>query len=217
MHSLRFDMPDWPEAASREGVVTCIVGIEDRVSGTVLLGADSYSSDYTVSQSRSGADTKVFRIGPYVVGFSTSWRMGQILRYHVTLPDPPKRGALHRHMVTAVVPVIREAFKAHGWLTANSSEPNRDVGGAFLVGVRGMLFEIASDFQVGHVADGYNAIGCAYHVALGALYANAGAAPRARARLALEAAVAHGTHVKPPFRFLETRPYDRHVPDAMDP
>lgn len=184
--------------------MTCIVGIEDRAAGAVLLGADSYTSDYTVSMSRSGADPKVFRIGSYIVGFTTSWRMGQILRYHVTLPEPPKRGGLHRHMVTSVVPVIRDAFKAHGWMSANPNEPNRDAGGAFLIGARRMLFEVASDFQVGHVADGYNALGSGYHVALGAFHASAGRLPRERARLALEAAVAHGTHVRPPFRFIET-------------
>ena len=63
--------------------MTCIVGLVD--DGKVYMGGDAASVDgYIV---RTSALSKVFRNGPFLIGYSTSWRMGQILQYHLCLDD----------------------------------------------------------------------------------------------------------------------------------
>lgn len=173
--------------------MTCVVGIE--VDGGVLLGADSIASNGVDACIR--CDRKLIRLGPYAFGFTTSWRMGDILRYHVVLPSPPRSG-LHRHLVTKVIPAVREAFKVHGWAAKEPEAP----GGEFLVGVHGSLFTVHADFQVARSAHGYAAVGYGASPALGALCATSEYEPRVRARAALEAAERHTVYVRRPWRFL---------------
>jgi hypothetical protein len=57
--------------------MTAIVGLTD--NGTVHIGGDSAGvSDWSLT---IRADSKVFTNGPYVMGFTTSLRMGQLPRY----------------------------------------------------------------------------------------------------------------------------------------
>lgn len=173
--------------------MTCIVGIVD--NNTATLAGDSAGVSGTVTQPR--ADAKVFANGPFVIGFTTSFRMGQILRYGLTLPEPPA-DHLHRFMCTAFVDAVRGALKDAGWATKNNEQES---GGCFLVGVKGHLFEVDNDYQVGEMGDGYTAVGCGAEVALGALHATIGSGLSAfsRATLALEAAAHFSTGVRAPF------------------
>jgi hypothetical protein len=183
--------------------MTCIVGIE--TPRGVVLGADSLGADPESWSASEHAEPKVFRVGPYVIGFTTSFRMGDILRYHVTLPKPPAQAPLHRHLVTKVVPVLRAAFRRHGFL---ASKEGADVGGDFLIGVRGRLFHVFADHQVGRAAHGYDAAGCGAQSALGALSVCADVKrPRESLRRALVAAERHNMGVRGPWKFLgEPRP-----------
>lgn len=177
--------------------MTCIVGIETRTG--VILGADSLSaSDYVQQTARI---PKLFRVGPYLFGFTTSFRMGDLLRHQLELPPPPKT-RLHRHIVKAVIPILRECLREGGFL---SSKDGAEVGGEFLLAVGGGLFHVASDYQVGQSAFGYDAAGGGQAVALGALAVTAGQTPRRRLRLALEAAERHCMGVRRPWRFLTER------------
>ena len=65
--------------------MTCIVVVSD--SRTVLLGGDSAAASDRGVFIR--ATRKVFRAGAYAIGFTRSWRMGQILRHETELPEPP--------------------------------------------------------------------------------------------------------------------------------
>jgi hypothetical protein len=174
--------------------VTCIVGIETRVG--VLLGADSMGGDTTYWTALTTAEPKVFRSGEYVLGFTTSFRMGDLLRYHLALP-PPERRPLHRHLVTHVVPAIRECLKGGGFAT---TKEGAETGGDFLLGVAGQFFHIRGDYSVQRAQHGYDSAGSGAQTALGAL-AVARGAPRTRLRSALAAAERHNMGVRGPFRF----------------
>ena len=80
------------------------------------------------------------------------------------------------------------------------------VHGTFLVGVRGRLFAIYSDYQVAEEALDYMAVGSGEDIALGALYATAdlGLSPRARMRIALKAAARFKPGVNGPFVYAST-------------
>ncbi|MDB4872490.1 MAG: hypothetical protein JWL97_3494 [Gemmatimonadales bacterium] len=190
--------------------MTCIVGLVD--GGIVTIGGDSAGIAGHITQQR--ADPKVFASGPYVIGYTSSFRMGQILRYGFEPPLPPKDASdLHGFMCTVFVDAVREALKAAGWATKDSEQ---EAGGCFLVGVAGQLFEIQSDYQVGQLADGYTAVGCGEQFALGALHATetSDAHRLTRVTAALKAATHFSTGVRPPFTIVST-PTDGESDGAM--
>ena len=180
--------------------MTAIVGITD--GRTVVIAGDSAGVGGCVTQPR--LDAKVFTNGPYVIGYTSSFRMGQILRYAVKAPIPPEgEDGLHAFMCTSFINSVREGLKEGGWASKNNDQ---EEGGSFLVGVRGRLFEIEGDYQVGELADGYAAVGYGAEIALGALHAtrDAGMTMEARVITALEAAAHFSMGVRPPFTVIDT-------------
>lgn len=177
--------------------MTAIVGLVH--DGRVLIGADSAASGgWTIGVRR---DAKVFRSGRYVLGFTTSFRMGQILRWSFDPPQPPGNGQLERFMCTTWIDAVREALKAGGWAKKDSEQES---GGNFLVGVAGRLFEVYADYQVGEAVAEYAAAGSGEQVALGALAATADLRlpPKRRVGLALSAAERHIATVRGPFHLV---------------
>ncbi|MFI0576169.1 hypothetical protein [Streptomyces tendae] len=178
--------------------MTAIVGLVHE--GTVIIGGDSAGvSGYSLTVR---ADQKVFATGPYVMGFTSSFRMGQLLRWAFEPPEPDTE-QLERFMATTFVDAVRETLKAGGWLKKDSDQ---EEGGVFLVGVAGRLFTVLQDFQVGEAADGYAAAGCGDDIAIGALYATAklGMEPAARLACALSAAERFSAGVRGPFTLVRT-------------
>jgi ATP-dependent protease HslVU (ClpYQ) peptidase subunit len=180
--------------------VTAIVGLA--VDGGVHIGGDSAGVAGMSLNVRS--DPKVFRRGEYLFGFTTSFRMGQLIRYALAAPKPPKR-RLDAFMATTFVDALRDCLKAGGWAR---KENDREEGGVFLVGVRGELYTIYEDYQVAKAADGFAAVGSGSEVALGALYATQQGQwrPRPRVRVALAAAERFNAGVRGPFVVKSVRP-----------
>lgn len=175
--------------------MTVIVGVVHK--RRVYLGGDSAgTAGYQITIRKDG---KVFETGPYAMGFTTSYRMGQLLRYAFQ-PPHPEGGDLYRFMVTTFVDALRTCLKDGGWARKDADQES---GGTFLVGVHGRLFELASDYQVGEAADGYAAVGCGDDVALGALHATIDSPmkPRARLAIALAAAAHHSAGVAGPYTY----------------
>lgn len=184
--------------------MTVIVGLVD--NGTVYLGADSSGSNEVHIASR--VDPKVFRTGEYVIGYTSSFRMGQLIKYSLKLPEPPAVGDLMAFMATDFINSIRTCLKGGGWTEV---EKNREAGGNFLVGVTGRLFEIESDFQVNEELQQYGACGSGSQLALGSLHTslNRGFGPRSRLQLALDAAEFFSPKVRGPFHYV-TLPGRKH-------
>lgn len=177
--------------------MTCIAGLTD--GDTVYIGGDSAGvSGYDLTVR---ADAKVFRNGPFLMGFTTSFRMGQLLRYKLEPPVHPyiEMGQpmdVYKFMVTSFIDAVRDCLKDGGYAEKHNEAES---GGTFPVGYRGHLFVIDSDYQVGESLDGYNAVGCGAQVALGALHATKGEEPKQRIRKALEAAERYNAGVRGPF------------------
>jgi ATP-dependent protease HslVU (ClpYQ) peptidase subunit len=178
--------------------VTAIVGLVR--SGSVYIGGDSAGVSGMSLTVR--ADAKVFRKKRYLFGFTTSFRMGQLIRYSLTLPKPT--GNLDAFMSTTFIDALRDCLKTGGWA---AKENEREEGGTFLVGVRGKLFAVHDDYQVAKAADGFAAVGCGDQIALGALFATAhtGLSPRRRVLSALAAAERYSAGVCGPFICLKSR------------
>ena len=101
-------------------------------------------------------------------------------------------------VVLAFIDSVRDCLKKGGWAKKNS---DREEGGRFLVGVRGVLYTVYEDYQVGRAADGFAAVGSGEEPALGALFAtqDIGLGPRRRVRIALAAAERFSAGVRAPF------------------
>jgi hypothetical protein len=177
--------------------LTVIVGLVHRKR--VHLAGDSAGSDGHRLTIRR--DPKVFTNGPYAFGFTTSFRMGQLLHHAFEAPHP--EGDLDRFMATTFVNAVRACLKDGGWARKDSEQ---EQAGTFLVGVHGRLFVLDSDYQVGEPADGYAAVGCGEELALGALHATAELAlkPRERLSVPLRAATLHSAGVAAPYIYAKT-------------
>ena len=171
--------------------MTCIIGLE--TEGAVFVAGDSGATNgYDGYRSRL---KKVFRRGPFLIGYTTSFRMGQILQYQLEVPRQAGGDDL-KFMATNFIDAVRKCLKDGGF---SEIDNNREEGGTFLVGYRGCLYDVDSDFQVNSSQDGHAAVGSGYMVARGAMYVTAGLDTRKRLRMALKAAEHFSISVRGPF------------------
>ena len=172
--------------------MTCIAAfVQD---GAVWMGADSTGVggyDLTVR-----ADQKIFRNGEMLFGFMSSFRMGQLLRHALTIPDHDPRVDDEKYLTVTFIDAVRECLKGKGWARKNNEQ---EAGGTFLIGYRGRLFQVEDDYQVGIATDGFDACGCGGQIAKGALFASTHLKGEARVEMALKAAERFSAGVRGPF------------------
>lgn len=176
--------------------MTCIAAIAQ--DGFVWMGSDSCGSNNRLNIVR--ADPKVFIKGEFIIGYTSSFRMGQLLQHCFNPPKQYMDQSDHEFMVTKFIDAVRETFKNGGYAKISNGEES---GGTFLVGYKGVLYEIDDDFQVGIPAAQYAAIGSGDTVALGSLYTSVGAEPEKRIHKALEASEFLTPYVRSPFVILK--------------
>jgi len=177
--------------------MTCIVAV--REVGVVYMGADS--AGVAGYQLVARKDKKVFTTGEFLIGFTSSFRMGQLLRHKLKVPEQ-EGGSVEDFMATVFIDAVRECFKQGGVLKNSSGV---EEGGQFLVGYRGRIFNISSDFQVGENILPFDACGCGTDVALGALASTKGMNPTQRVRNALRVAEMFSAGVRAPFNIKTTQ------------
>lgn len=176
--------------------MTCIVGLCQ--DNHVYVGGDSAGvANWSITVR---ADTKVFKNGLFILGFTDSFRMGQLLRY--SLISPPITGDIYAYMVTVWIDAVRKCLKDGGYA---QKKDECESGGQFLVGIHGKLFKIDSDYQVGESTIPYTAIGCGADLALGAMAVTAHLPPIERLTKALQTAEQHSAGVRGPFSFVTSK------------
>ncbi len=172
--------------------MTCIVGLVHKKS--VYIGGDSASvAGWT---SRVTRLPKVFRRGPFLIGYTTSFRMGQLLQHALIVPPQTDDRDDMRFMVTTFVECVRHLLKEKG---VAKVESNAESGGQFLVGYRSRLYSVQQDFQVNEMADGFDAVGSGSEYALGALASTKSAPPVLRLKRALAVSAHFNMAVSAPF------------------
>ncbi|WP_226035776.1 hypothetical protein [Aquibacillus saliphilus] len=188
--------------------MTCIVGLV--FNGVTYIGGDSLGSNGYSKTVRK--DTKVFKLkdtNKAVVGYTSSYRMGQLLMYAKGLIDSRDEPNIdHEYLVTRFIPNTIKLFEDGGYSKNSSGEKT---GGSFLLGYGDRLYQVSSDFQVGESIDGYDACGSGEEFALGSLKTteNSNMSPEERIHLALQAATKFSTSVVPPYQIINT--YDDKV------
>ena len=133
-----------------------------------------------------------------LIGFTTSFRMGQIIKNYLVLPTHSESLDPYTYISTLVVESIRSLLKVYGFTTVTS---NAESAGTFLVCYDNNIYKIDSDFQVAECLEAYQAIGSGRDLALGSLFStNKGNLNlEERARLSLEAAANFNASVRAPF------------------
>jgi len=179
--------------------MTCIVGLKH--NDKIYIGGDSLGSN-TNFQKTVRVDEKVFVKDEMIFGFTSSFRMGQIIRYAFDIPARMEGVEDMEYLVRTFIPSLIECYKEHGFLPKDD-EDHSVLGGIFLLGYKSQLYQIDTDFQVGIPSLDYDACGCGDDLALGSMFTSERLdkklTPDKRITMALEAASAHSAGVSAPF------------------
>jgi len=178
--------------------MTCIVGYKTK--NNVYIGGDSAGvagSDITIR-----ADEKIFKNGEFIFGFTSSFRMGQLLRYSFTPPKRKENITDDEYLYGDFIDEVIKVFKKAGYAKVDS---NQVEGGTFLFGYKNKLYYVGSDFQIGKSTKDYESIGCGDNYALGCLYAleNIELPIEEKIKKSLEAAEEFSTGVRRPFKLID--------------
>ena len=173
--------------------MTCIVAL--KFNGKMYMGGDSAGVAGLGLTVRK--DPKVFKKDNMLFGYTSSFRMGQIIRYSFKIPEHNKDMSDFEYMCTTFIDLLRKCFKEKGY---GKTRDGQDSGGSFLVGYKKEIYKIDNDFQVGINHDRYDACGCGESIALGSMFSTVDEDPDRRIRTALEAAERHSAGVRSPFK-----------------
>lgn len=176
--------------------MTCIVGLVDNKK--VYIGGDSAGvAGYSLIVRN---DDKVFKNGEFIMGFTSSFRMGQLLRYYFS-PPPCNTWDVEKYMVTDFVDAVRRCLKEGGFAHISNNE---EEGGVFLVGFKERLFKIEGDYQVAWNTVPFDAVGCGDHLALGAMHIlnKLEKTPEEKITAALQVAETYSAGVRGPFKIV---------------
>jgi hypothetical protein len=135
-------------------------------------------------------EPKVFRAGAFAIGDCGDYAYGVLLRKKLRWPSDVKD--VEEYMYVTLPDEIRDVCKRDGIEIPD--------GGA-LIGCGGILWELGGACAERRAED-YAAIGSGASIALGALCATQGRAPRRRLLAALEAAERHRVDVASPWDFV---------------
>lgn len=184
--------------------MTCIVGLETKDG--IIMGADSGAvSGWSIYATRL---RKVFRTNGFLIGYTSSFRMGQILQYELEVEEQKRKQSDLEYLATTFVDAVRECLGDGGF---KQVKEEKDIGGQFLVGYRGKLYEVHSDFQVNSSMDGYTSVGCGGDFALGNMWNSKKLLPKTRVTQALKAATHFSACVCGPYNIL-TMKYKKNPP-----
>ncbi len=171
--------------------MTCIVAIEQ--NGQVYMGGDSAMSTYSIIEQTR--DSKVFIREEFLFGCAGSIRMQQILKFGTLPPLQDDSLSDFGYLVTFFMDHIRQQFKDAGYMEIENGVED---GGNFLLGYRGTLYTVESDFNINSSASGMSAIGSGGDIALGSLYSTTGK-PKKRIKTALKVSAHLTPYVRKPF------------------
>lgn len=180
--------------------MTCIVGLLDK--SKVYIGGDTCGSNgYHYS---SCDHPKVFRVGDFIIGGTTSFRMLDLLEYSLDIPfvKPSDEENMDKFMRTTFVNSVRDCLKKGGFCKIDRSEES---GGTFLIAYKDKMYRMQDNFSIINRLK-YDSVGCGMYAAIGSLHTTEGMKmlPEGRITVALEAAASIMTGVKGPFNILST-------------
>jgi ATP-dependent protease HslVU (ClpYQ) peptidase subunit len=177
--------------------MTCIVGYVE--NGSIYMGGDSAGVSGLDINIRE--DPKVFIKDGMAFGFTSSFRMGQIIRYCLDIPKQKKGQCDFGYLCSDFMDALMDCFKQKGFAEKKDEQWS---GGTFLLGFKSSLYCVYNNFQACKVSTPYQSVGCGENYAMGALYGirNMSMTPEERIQIALEAAEEFSAGVRRPFKIV---------------
>ena len=131
-----------------------------------MIGGDSAGTSGWTLCIQTNPKVFTLQAGRFVIGFTTSFRMGQLLQFCFEPPAHPEGMDALEYMVRDFTSAVRQCLKDGGFATKDKEQES---GGIFLVGYMGRLFRIESSYQVIEPLCGWIATGCGEDIAMGAI------------------------------------------------
>ena len=144
--------------------MTCIAGYIEQ-NGDIYMGGDSIGiigSDYLISK-----DPKVFIRRNMIFGFTSSFRMGDILKYDFDIPDHDPKISTNEYLTSIFLVDLLERYEERKFLQITD---NVAMSGIFLLGYDKRLFRVESDFCIIEDVKNYAAAGCGQDFTKAILY-----------------------------------------------
>jgi len=174
--------------------MTLIAAIKDTKGHIHMLGDSSaiYGEGDVVRGIRK--DHKVFIKGQYGIGYSGSFRTGEIIQHIWQPPKYTGRVPIERFMRTTLIESIRKAI-----------EKGKGEISPMLFALDGHILNVQEDYHIGESIDPYEAIGSGEQFALGGLHALKATNLSTRTKLlkVAEAAEYHSNQVMGPFHIIK--------------
>lgn len=133
--------------------MTCIVAWKTEDDNVVLAGDKKGSNGYTADIVK---EPKVFRNKDFMIGYTSSFRMGQILKHVWTPPQRKIDQTTDNYMYCDVVNSLRKTMKDNGFLNTD----NKDKSGTFIIVYENRIFLHQDEFSLLEFESKVTACGC---------------------------------------------------------
>lgn len=179
--------------------MTCISAYRD-VMGNIYMGGDSIgATDYSYV---TMANPKVFFRSNMVMGYTSSFRLGQILQYDFEIPEHPDGMDDMTYLVSIFLKELMKTVEEKKYATIKDNELR---GGIFLVGYNKRIYKVESLFNIIETNKNYASCGCGCDFSDAAFWMmdnNPEIPPSEKVYTALKCASSFA-YVKPPFSILK--------------
>lgn len=143
--------------------MTCIAGLIDK-DGRGHIASDSLGSNGHNKDTYK--NRKIFKKGNMLIGYTSSYRMGQLLQYTLNLPTRKVDQSIEEYMYVDFVNEVRKVLKDNGYAKVDS---NRESVGEFLVITEGRIFIFQADLALLESEDNFDTCGSGEDFALAAI------------------------------------------------
>lgn len=144
--------------------MTCIVGIVDP-KGIGHIASDSAGSNYHTTNAYT--NRKIFRKADLLIGYTSSYRMGQLLEHQLDVPQRKVGQSLDAWLYIDFVNAVRKLLKDNGYMRVDS---NNESIGTFMIITEGRLFVMQDDLAVLESKEQFDSVGSGANHATAALY-----------------------------------------------
>lgn len=183
--------------------MTCIVAMVDPDGGGHIacdsLGSNGFTGSEYLNQ-------KIFRKGEMLIGYTGSYRTGQLLEHQLVLPPRKVGQTTDNYIYVDFVNAVRQLLKDSGRIEIDRNV--EESPGTFLAVYDGRIFKVQCDLAVLESSDPFDACGSGGYHAKGALYVMnkvGGFTPKQMVTGAVEAAARFVVSVGGDIRYLNQK------------
>jgi ATP-dependent protease HslVU (ClpYQ) peptidase subunit len=130
--------------------MTCIAALVDE-KGVGHIACDSLSSYGQLYK-----NSKIFEKGNMLIGYTSSYRMGQLLEHSLNMPERKDDQSIENYMYVDFINAVRELLKNNGQMLVDK---NIETIGFFLIVTDGSIFKMQDDLSLLEATDGFDACG----------------------------------------------------------